>query len=308
MELLPLVKGVLTWVPLAYDARRGHTGGTGSARYCYSVWMRHLVAIRSAGIGTSFDAIAELGPGDSLGIGLTGLLAGARRLEALDVVPYTSSPANIPLVGELAALLAARAPIPGPEEFPGVVPLLGDYAFPARLVGAIDADELARRRRTIEAALAGRSAGLSIRYQVPWDALETVVAEPVDLLYSQAVLEHVESPGDTYRAMSRWVVPGGVVSHVIDLRSHCLTPGWDGHLQYPPRLWRLVKGARPYLLNRWPASAHRQCLEANGFRVVREDRILREPTLDPRSLPSPFRDWSAEDRRTASVHYVAVRT
>jgi len=310
VQLLPLIKGIATWIPLAYDARRGRTGGTGSARYCYSVWLRHLVALREAGVQRPFLSVAELGPGDSLGIGLAAMLCGADRLQALDVVPYTSVSGNLPLLRELAGLFAAGTPIPGDDEFPGVVPRLADYAFPRSLLTGVpqEAEAIAERRARLEKALLGLPSDVAVAYRVPWDAVAGPLDEPVDLLYSQAVMEHVEHPEAAYGAMARWVVPGGAMSHVIDLRSHRLTPGWDGHLQYTARAWRLVKGARPYLLNRSSATQHRRWLEETGFRVLRENRVELPPTVARPDLAPPFRDWSDQDRRTSSVHFVAVRT
>lgn len=308
MQLLPLIKGLATWLPLAYDARRGRTGGTGNARYCYSVWLRHLVALRGAGIDRPLASVAELGPGDSLGIGLAALLSGATGLQALDVVAYASQAGNVALLDELAGLLASGAPIPGDDELPGVVPRLPDYSFPRGLLaGQVDPAVVAERRARIRDALEGRPSAVTVAYRVPWDGMSGPESAPVDLLYSQAVMEHVEWPALAYAAMARWVVPGGAVSHVIDLRSHRLTPGWDGHLQYPAGAWRLVKGARPYLLNRASASEHRGWLEASGFRVLREDRVHLPPTVARKDLAAPFRHWSDEDLRTASVHFVAVR-
>jgi len=309
LELLPVIKGLATWIPFAYDARRGETGGTSSARYCYSVWLRHLVALRDAGVVRRFASIAELGPGDSLGIGLAAMLCGADRLQALDVVPYANAEVNIGVLAQLAELLRRQVPIPGDDEFPGVVPRLPDYRFPRGILGDVPTDEsgLADRLGLIEKALHAEPSSLTVTYRVPWNSTTLTIDEPVDLLYSQAVLEHVNEPEAAYQAMARWVVPGGAMSHVIDLRSHRLTPGWDGHLQYSSTVWRLVKGARPYLLNRQSATQHRQWLEASGFRVIREARVHLAPTVASRDLAAPYRHWSEEDRRTASVHFVAVR-
>ena len=309
MELLPLVKGIATWIPLLYNASRGRTGGTGSARYCYSVWLRHLVALREAGVGAPFAAIAELGPGDSLGIGLAAMLCGADRLQALDVVPYAAASENVAVLRELAQLVAGREPVPGDDEFPGIVPRLRDYRFPEELLGqmVVHPDLIEDRRGRIERALLGQATDVTVTYRVPWDSTARSIAEPVDLLYSQAVMEHVERPAAAYESMARWVPCGGAMSHVIDLRSHRLTPEWDGHLQYPAGIWRMVKGARPYLLNRESATQHRRWLEASGFEVLREARVHLQPTVASRDLARPYRSWSEEDRHTASVHFVAVR-
>ena len=70
------------------------TGGTVSARYCYSVWSRHLSILQRSGLPTTFKTMVELGPGDSLGIGLAALLSGVERYIALDVVQHASGAQN----------------------------------------------------------------------------------------------------------------------------------------------------------------------------------------------------------------------
>ncbi len=84
-----LLSGLASWLP-GYDVART-TGGTDSARYCYSVWLRHLVLAASSGrlqAGVP-RIVAELGPGDSVGIGIAALLSGAERYYALDLLPYS---------------------------------------------------------------------------------------------------------------------------------------------------------------------------------------------------------------------------
>src|SRR5476651_1324393 len=71
------------------------TGGSDSARYCYSVWMRHLVSAREKGLNTNPEAVAELGPGDSLGICLAALLSGSARCFAFDVVAHANPVRNL---------------------------------------------------------------------------------------------------------------------------------------------------------------------------------------------------------------------
>lgn len=309
MQFLPLIKGAATYIPWLYSPERGATGGTITPRYCYAVWMRHATLIAKHTGVARFERIAELGPGDSIGIGLAALLSGATYLESLDVVPYARVDRNNLILGQLVELFRQRAPIPDEIEFPRVQPKLADYGFPFELYTE---ERLARtlgdeRVRAISLAVLGRPSDVSIDYRVPWDQYIAGRRGQLDLVYSQAVLEHVEDVRATHATLAELVKPGGIVSHAIDFRSHRLTPEWDGHLQYPEQLWRIVKGRRPYLLNRCSPTQQLAALESAGFEVVWQGRIDAEPSRPPKRLPPPFCNWSTDDRRTAALTVIARR-
>lgn len=309
MQIWPILKGAATWVPMLYKAERGTTGGTQSARYCYAVWMRHLLGLVKCGMPGHPRSVAELGPGDSLGIGIAALLSGANRLCAFDVVRYAHNSSNLAVLQELVSLFRAGADIPGEREFSGVFPRLKGCEFPANLLaGSREALLSDARVEAIARALRdGASGEIEISYVVPWDRTPPGSDGFVDLVYSQAVLEHVVDLSATYRAMAGWLRPGAFASHVIDFRSHHVTPGWDGHLQYPAGFWRIVRGRRPYLLNRQLASTHLDLLRSNGLEVVHLDRDLRDPTVPRERLASEFRSVPDVDRRTCTVHLIARR-
>ena len=132
--LRPVLGGLASYVPGINRLRTVPTGGTDSARYCYSVWLRHLVLAAEHGAAARPRIVAELGPGDSVGIGLCALLTGAERYLGLDVVRYASLERNQRILDELVGLLRARTPIPDAVEFPVVKPYLDDYRFPAHLL------------------------------------------------------------------------------------------------------------------------------------------------------------------------------
>jgi len=70
MKIRTLLGGIASYIPELYALFSRGTGGTISARYCYGVWLRHLVMAHENGLSIQPDTIIELGPGDSLGIGL----------------------------------------------------------------------------------------------------------------------------------------------------------------------------------------------------------------------------------------------
>jgi hypothetical protein len=74
MRFGPVARGLLSYVPALNDLLPSKTGGhTDSARYCYGVWMKHLTLLRANGFPAIPQTIAELGPGESLGVGLCAL-------------------------------------------------------------------------------------------------------------------------------------------------------------------------------------------------------------------------------------------
>jgi hypothetical protein len=77
-----IIVGMATHIPGLRGLMGRRTGGTVSARYCYSVSLRHLSFLQRRGLRTTFKTIVELGPGDSLGIGLAALLSGVERYMA----------------------------------------------------------------------------------------------------------------------------------------------------------------------------------------------------------------------------------
>ena len=73
-------------MPVLNARRQNHatSGGANTSRYCYSVWLRHLItAPYRYGFKITRARIGELGPGDSIGIRLAALLTAAGPREIL---------------------------------------------------------------------------------------------------------------------------------------------------------------------------------------------------------------------------------
>ncbi len=310
MRKKELFWGMVTFLPGLSGVRTGRTSGTGSARYCYGVWMRHLAMAAASGLPTDPRTIAELGPGDSLGIGLAAMLTGADRYCAFDVVAHANAERNLGVFDDLVALLRARASIPGEDEFPRVKPVLDDYAFPHRV---LDDARLARalapeRVQRIRASLADTTAPDSmIAYRVPWADASVIERDSVDMIFSQAVLEHIDDLRGAWRAMHAWLRPGGFVSHQIDYKAHRTSPHWNGHWAMSDLQWTLLRGRRPYLLNREPHSVQLALLREAGLVLVCEKRVRRTPAIPREKLAPRWRTLSDDDLTTSGAFVQAIK-
>ena len=308
IKVKAILAGMATYIP-GYDYLRA-TGGTDSARYCYSVWLRHLVLghqyLRQSGMP---GIVAELGPGDSIGIGLAALLSGVEKYFALDIVSYSDLQSNLEILDELVLLFSNRAEIPGDEEFPLINPKLQCYDFPHHLLSdeslniALDPERLAEIRSSIKHVGDQQS---RIQYQAPWADPAVIRPHSVDMIYSQAVLEHVDDLPVVYEGMQRWLKPNGVMTHQIDYKCHGRADAWNGHWTYSDPIWKLVVGRRPYLLNRMPHSEHMRLMQENGFDIVVEKPIRTASELRKRQLAARFRTLSEGDLTTSGAFVVAM--
>lgn len=285
------------------------TGGTDSARYCYSVWLRHLVVASRHGLNGVPARVAELGPGDSLGIGLAALLSGAESYSALDAIRHANLSRNLLVFDELIELFRARQPIPDAVEFPAIEPVLDSWSFPDDIVSAqclersLAPDRLTALRAAIEDPDSSQG---PVQYIAPWNDENVIKRASVDLIFSQAVLEHVADLPRTYAALSSWLRPGGLMTCQIDFKCHGTAPTWDGHWSYGALMWRLIRGAKPFLLNREPISTHRRLLAESGFDIRCQIKAEQEPCLPQTKLSLRFRRLTDEDRRTSGVFFVTA--
>jgi SAM-dependent methyltransferase len=310
MRLRQQIYGVAVLAPRVNKFFAAGTGGTISARYCYSVWLRHLVMASQSGLNTNPKAVAELGPGDSLGIGLAALVSGCDQYFALDVVEYANLERNTKIFDELVELFRSRAPIPAGDEFSEVKPYLDDYSFPAKILDearldrALETSRLERIRRSITDVQSKESL---IQYRAPWLDADVLEKASVDMVYSQAVLEHVDDLEGAYSAMYSWLRPSGYISHQIDFRCHGTARGWNGQWLYPALVWRVMRRGRPYLLNRAPHSAHIELMTANGFEVVCDKTIRNTSGYKSDELARCFRQLSEDDLTTSGAFIQAVK-
>lgn len=300
MRLLPVIKGTLTFVPGVMSLLGVRpTGGSDAASYCYGVWMKHLTLLVDAGMPEIPRTVAEVGPGDSLGTGMAALLSGARHCLALDVVRFADRDRNLAIFDDLVKLFRARARRPH-KGWPDFDHLLEDGLFPHRILHApllqasLAPARIAAIRAEIAAGLPGGERAF-IRYRVPWGAPEPAEAGSADLVISHSVMEHVDDMAALHRACAAWLRPGGWFSHQIDFTDHGITGQWNGHLSYSDIAWKLVRGRRPFLLNRVLLSQHLEAMEKAGL-VTR--RVMRNPRRDglPRAALAPrFRGFADED-------------
>jgi hypothetical protein len=255
--------------------------------------------------------VAELGPGDSVGVGLAALLSGSENYLALDVVPFADRDRNLEVLDELVELFKSRARSPA-TGFPNFWRYLNEDLFPDHiLTEGLLSDSLSRERLdAIRHAVRNPGVncdGICFRYVVPWTEASLIKPNSVDYLLSHSVLEHVSDLRSCYSSMNRWLKKGGFCSHQIDFSSHGLSKTWNGYRGYSELLWRAMLGKRHFLINREPPSRHRELFLENGFELLFDAQNIVDNGIERSRLAKQWRDISDDDLYCNTAFFVALK-
>lgn len=318
MKVKYLFKGFIKSVPgieLIYRFNRS-TGGTDNSRYCYSVWLRHLILAYQNGLNFIPENVVELGPGDSLGTGFAALISGANKYYAIDVKKYGNAQLNLKIFNELVLLFKQKTPVPNETEFPHIKPRLNDYNFPDYLLTdellkeALSIERISKIRSEIASLdnpVSTRNENKYIIYLTPSDNEKEIKKGSINMIFSQAVLQHIDDLEITYKNMSQWIEPGGLMSHTIDFKSMGSSGKWYGHWEYSDFEWKIVRGRKKFYINRAPYSIHAHLMKINNFKIICEIKTFSEPINNKRMLAKQFKQLSEEDLSTSNLFIQAKK-
>lgn len=285
-------------------------GGTNKSRYCYTVWMRHLRHWNKFNKGVP-KIVAELGPGNSLGIGFCALLSGSEQLHTLDVVKYWDTDKNLKSFNNLAKLFKGKTDIPNNEEFPKVIPKLDDYNFPINtLTDSVLNEALSEERLNAirkEILDIDNPNNTFIKYHIPWTDSKNINNESIDFVYSQSVLQYIEDLDHTYKSMRQWLKPSALMSHTIDLSSIGITNKWNSHWAFSDFEWRFIKSGRNFTITRRPLSQYIKQNKKHSFKVLEYIPYRKRNMLKRSLLAENFKHLSEEDISTSETYILSKK-
>jgi len=253
-----MAKIVLARIPLIknYGKKLGlfvH-GQMDTPEYALDVAMSHLQRVGWEDL--KGRSVLELGPGDGLFTALIAKALGARQVYLVDTDPVASS--DIALYKSGCHFLR-QAGLEPPD-----------------LTNCTTVDELLQVCSTeyLDSGL---------------DALRKIPAGSVDLIFSQAVLEHVRIAefSAILNELRRIISPEGVTSHQVDLKDHLA--GALNNLRFSKEVWESpFMVASGFYTNRLRFHEILDALEQAGFRVEIKNVNRWE------KLPTPQRFYATE--------------
>jgi SAM-dependent methyltransferase len=150
------------------------------------------------------------------------------------------------------------------------LPLAGALGKIVLLEPFVRLDEAADRRHRVDLP-----PGIAQRVQRV-STLQGIASGSVDLVLSNAVLEHLRDPASTFAELDRVMTPSAIMVHAVDYRDHFFKYPFH-FLLFPKRLWD--RWLDPGDLPRWRLGDHLRLLQARGFRAE---------VLEVESLPGEF--------------------
>ncbi|MHB2153607.1 class I SAM-dependent methyltransferase [Calditrichota bacterium GD2] len=308
----PIIRSFASYFLPNKILKKSGSGGTFRADYCYSVWLRHLVMLHKSKLIRHVDEIkniAEIGPGDSLGIGISAIFCGINNYYAFDVIKHANSKENIKIAQEIKNLYLKGQDIPYQNGFENTNPKLEDYSFPTSILPDYITDQsyLDKRLKQISKALFNKQSEIKIEYVVPWNKLDIEPDIKLDLIYSQAVMEHILDIDYAYHKMYEWLRVGGIISHQIDFKSHEMTKEWNGHWFINDTVWKFLMHGRKYPINRFPLSVHLTSIKNTGFTIKKILPVINKTSLDRRKSLKENIEYIEEDFLTSSALIIAQK-
>lgn len=237
-------------------------GNMDTSDYAIRVFHNH---VESSGLKSSLSdkTVLELGPGDSIS---TAIIAAAYGAHAI-IVDAGRFVREDPLpYFDLGRSLAER------------------NLHPANLSGCQNIEEILNRcgSKYLTEGLA---------------SLKKIENESVDLIFSQAVLEHVRRHEflETMQECHRILKPGGICSHQVDLRDHL--GGGLNNLRFSEKIWESAFFTKSgFYTNRIQYSQMLNIFRQAGFQAqVTEVRRWKALPIGRNHLSKEFRSLSEEE-------------
>ena len=264
-----IIRSIISYLPILKRLLRKSGTSPVDGHYYYNIYNSHKQKLLEAGFVFPSKIIAEIGPGDSLGVGMCAILDGFEKYYAFDIISHSDLTKNIKVLNDLKQY----------------------YADKIELIEKIEHEF---KNHQLNNSL--------FQYEN-----QKRIFEKVDLIISNAVLEHIIDLTEAYASMYCSLKPGGYCSHVIDYGAHEFSDIWYEHLYFSDFFWKFLMHGRMYPINRYPHSYHIKELKKVGFNIIHES-LKYSNKADINKINKNLRPlFNDDDLSIKSAHIIAVK-
>jgi hypothetical protein len=236
-----VIRSLISYLPIVKNVLKKAMPFYSSGKYCNDIYSVHKQGLLQAGFSNTINGkiIAEIGPGDSLGVGACALLDGFKEYYALDLINHSTISSNLKVLDDLYTLYPEKK------------------------------DVIDTLRKEFISDCSNESV---IKYYAPWLSPNIIRENTVDAIFSNAVMEHILDISGTYKAIYSWLKPGGYYSNLIDYGAHEFSDIWYEHIYINDFFWEFLMHGRLFPINRMPHSFHINEMKKAGFSIIYESK------------------------------------
>lgn len=272
---IEIIKNVIAGVPLLRQLKEKHSKRRvqlfDDVDRFFDVFEK-LLNLCDENLNIKDKVVLEIGPGNSLAIGLLFLACGAKKVFLVDRFKHLFY-----------------------DDY--------DISFHRKVLERIKEKDFPFFSAASEAVIFTKGGSIDfdkdkIEYRLGNAANLPMKNNSIDIVFSNAVFEYVHDIKKAISEIGRVTKPSGLGIHEIDLRDHFFQSQPLRLLQYPDWLWNLMAWNRPGYTNRLRLSDFLKLFESYGF-LIRKLVPTREYEGDILSLKvnRKFTDFSYEQLR-----------
>jgi len=234
--------------------------------------------IISYGLDPTDCTLLEIGCGQRFGLGILLHLLGIRHYTGVDICPIMINRMDVELFCDF--LMESQSSMPD-------LPLM-------ELGGRIRY----HRKRGEHSFLDG-----DVRLMEQVDAASLPFKnESYDVIFSDAVLEHVAHPEAVIKEMDRVLKPGGLLFHLIDFKDHHPDGSGVRHIYMPKKSW--LESLPQVFINLYRPSDLEKVFISNGFEFLKCDNQLLSQELELDKVHGDYKNYGKEELSIASTNFI----
>lgn len=235
-------------------------------------------------------SVAEIGPGDSLTIGILMLLIGFNSYSAFDAFPYATIDTSFEYASASLKYLKSHTK----SSFTYLQKNLKSYD------SSVSKYLLPLKHLSNEPSILQETYP-KLHYTAPY-SFSQLSKSSFHIIFSQACLEHISDLDSFFAAAYNSLMPGGVFLTQIDFKSHARSLLWNGHYRYSEKQLSYINSKNTFRwINGHPPSHYLNLAQQVGFSVLYQYIHTEQSSFTIDNVNSRYHSFDNTDLTTSSM-------
>tara|TARA_Y100001958_G_C21248633_1_gene581700 strand:- start:10470 stop:11405 length:936 start_codon:yes stop_codon:yes gene_type:complete len=277
------------------------TGGTSNPNYCYSLFLRTFNSYFKY-CNKIPKGILEVGPGDSNVVSLLWLMIGSKKVISIDAYEYLKKDQLIDNFKSSSELLINKSFCKS-----NINPKLNLNIYEKLWTILPPLKELRKRQKIILNEIHNFNLNKESKMfsYIPNYTLKQKFSLKFDLIFSQAVFEHIKEPKKVLNFIHNNLSNNGIVYTSVDFKSHGSSTLFNGHYLFSESQYKKISSLYLFrFINRLPPSWFEKYLNKK-FKLLEQNNINEKSLISYNEIKS--KDILEEDLSISSSLFISKK-